>query len=463
MLLAITLPLIGALSIALLGKYELQRNIISTTISLTLLMVLVLYTVGYFDLSNKIELPITIPHLGLLFTCSVEGLAFSFMISFLWILANIYAIGYMKYACDVHQKRFFFFFTLSISFAIGIAFSGDLLTMFVFYELLTISTYPLIINRISPDTLKAGKTYLRFLMGSSLFLLFPAIVSTYHFLGSGDFGGVTKLPDVTSHFICSILLMMFVYGAAKSALMPMHRWLVAAMVAQTPVSALLHAVAVVKAGIFFIIKANFYIFGIDWIKGEHWLVFVASFTLIMASICALRATHLKTRLAYSTISQLAYILLFAIISDDIMLPVLYMVLHAFAKITLFFAAGAISTGAQTQELSELKGIGRCMPWTMCCFSISALSMIGLPLTGMFVGKVLLLSSAVSSAMHLFIVAVVISSTLLNTLYFLPIIYNAFFSNTFCKCNDVRLSMRLPMMLTTVCNVLAFWIFVCLVY
>ena len=458
MLTVIIIPLITAFLISFFGRRELIRNFLTIVSSLTLLIALVFYTLGYFEPHSMIRIPIIIPNLGLLLSCSAEGLAFSFMISLLWILANLYAIGYMRSACDTHQKYFFFFFTISISCALGIAFSGDLTTMFIFYELLTISTYPLIINRVNENTINAGKTYLRFLLGSSLLLLFPAIVITYCLLGSTDFNNVVNLPDITSSWTSLILLGMFIYGTAKAGLMPMHRWLIAAMVAQTPVSALLHAVAVVKSGVFLIIKTNFYIFGPEWIREQYWLIFLTSFTIILSSIFALKSNHLKVRLAYSTISQLSYIILFAIISDNIMFPVFYMVVHAFAKITLFFAAGSISTQVKTQEISTLHGIGKSMPWTMICFSISAFSIIGLPFTGMFGGKMLLLTSAVNNDMHLLIVIVMALSTLFNTLYFFPIIYHSFFSKKVHECKEINLTMRFPMIVTTTVNVAIFWIF-----
>ncbi|MBQ4874648.1 MAG: hypothetical protein HRK26_00845 [Rickettsiaceae bacterium H1] len=444
---------------ALFGKQKLFCNLITISTSILLLVALTLYIQGYFEIHSTIRIPIIFPNSGLFFSCSIEGLAFAFTISFLWILANLYAIGYMKNAHETHQKRFFFFFTLSIPCALGIAFSGKLTTMFVFYELLTLATYPLIINRVTENTLAAGKTYLRFLLGSSLLLLLPAIAVTYVSLSGTDFDNIKKIPDVYSGSISSIIFIMFLYGTAKAGVMPVHKWLITAMIAQTPVSALLHAVAVVKVGVFLIIKTDFYIFGTEWIKEQNWLVFLVSFTIIASSIEAFKATHLKVRLAYSTISQLSYIILFAIISENVMLPITYMVLHAFAKITLFFAAGAISTQAKTQEISQLGGIGKSMPWTMTCFAVSAFSLIGLPFTGMFVGKTFLLTSAGTSHMHLFIVAIITCSTLLNTLYFLPIIYHSFFGNKIHKCAETDWAMRLPMVITACSNIPAFWIFI----
>ncbi len=455
MIIAIIIPLIGALLIGLFGHIQWCRNIITITSSLLLLVALVLYALGSFETGSSMRLPIIIPQVGLFLSCSIEGLIFALMVSVLWVVANLYSIGYMACACDRNQKRFFFFVTLSISCVLGVAFSGDIITMFIFYEMITLATYPLIVNRLNETTFAAGKTYLQYLLGSSLLLLFPAVALTYYLLGGADYSDAITLSQTNSSLMNSILLGMFVYGIAKAALMPMHKWLIAAMVAQTPVSALLHAVIVVKSGVFFIIKNNFYVFGVDWIANQYWLVFLASFTIIAGSICALRATHLKVMLAYSTISQLSYIILFSVITDNILLPMFYLVFHAFAKITLFFVAGAISTRVNTQEIVELDGIGKSMPWSMVCFAVSGFSMIGVPFTGMFVGKMMLLSSAVNQPLYLFIVCVVVLSTVLNTLYFLPLIYNSFFSNKTHGCTEIGWVMRLPMIFATTCNMLFF--------
>jgi multicomponent Na+:H+ antiporter subunit D len=226
------------------------------------------------------------------------------------------------------------------------------------------------------------------------------------------------------------MLLLYMFGIGKAALMPIHRWLPAAMVAPTPVSALLHAVAVVKAGVFSVVKIAIYIFGIDLLQAQpwtHWLLYVAGFTIIVASLIALRQDNLKRRLAYSTISQLSYVILGVAILAPIsaMGAALHIAAHAFGKITLFFAAGSIYTAAHKTEISQLDGIGRRMPWTMGAFAIGALSMIGVPPAAGFISKWYMLMGAFE-AQQLVAIGVIIVSTLLNAAYFIPIIYAAFF-------------------------------------
>jgi multicomponent Na+:H+ antiporter subunit D len=266
-------------------------------------------------------------------------------------------------------------------------------------------------------------------LGSSIVFLLPAIVATWVFTNTLDFtpGGIMagKVPPV----IGGILLLLYLYGIGKAALMPMHKWLPAAMVAPTPVSALLHAVAVVKAGVFTVVKVTVYIFGIDYLRElalADVALYLAGFTILMASIIALRQDNLKRRLAYSTISQLSYVVLAALILSPIstMGAALHIAVHAFGKITLFMAAGAIYTAAHKINVSQLDGIGRRMPWTMGAFAIGAISMIGLPPAAGFLSKWYMLLGALEVEQW-FAVGVIVLSTLLNAAYFLPIIYAAF--------------------------------------
>ena len=248
--------------------------------------------------------------------------------------------------------------------------------------------------------------------------------------GTGDFtmGGI--LAGHIEGADIGLLLALFVFGVGKAAVMPVHRWLPAAMVAPTPVSALLHAVAVVKAGVFTITKVIVYVFGVDFLfdaKSSDWLIYLACFTIIAASVVALRQTNLKRLLAYSTVAQLSYV----VMATAVLKPLaeigaaIHMVAHAFGKITLFFAAGAIYTAAKKTELHQLRGIGRRMPLTMAAFSIGALSMIGVPPTGGFVSKWYILAGAFE-AENLLAIFTIIGSTVLNAAYFLPIIYMAWF-------------------------------------
>jgi multicomponent Na+:H+ antiporter subunit D len=351
----------------------------------------------------------------------------------LWIVNSLYSIGYMRGNSEAHQTRFYVCFALALAATIGIAFSANLFTLFVFYELLTLVTYPLVTHHGTDEARRGGRLYLGVLMGTSIAFLLPALVFVWHVAGTTDFtpGGV--LAGKLGHGALAGLLVLTMFGIGKAALMPVHRWLPAAMVAPTPVSALLHAVAVVKAGVFCVVKVVVYIFGIDNLAGSgldgsaDWLVTVAGFTIIAASIVALRADNLKRRLAYSTVSQLAYVVMATAVLAPLSVigAVMHIAAHALGKITLFFAAGAIYTAAHKTEVSQLDGIGHRMPWTMAAFAIGALSMIGLPPAAGFISKWFMLSGAVAAEQWL-VVAVIAASTLLNAGYFLPIVYRAFF-------------------------------------
>jgi multicomponent Na+:H+ antiporter subunit D len=370
------------------------------------------------------------PGLAIAFKVEPLGMMFSLIASGLWILNSIYSIGYMRGNKEKHQTRFYICFAIAISATLGLAYSANLLTLFIFYEVLTFSTYPLVSHKGNEAAVKGARTYLGILVTTSVAFLFFAIAWTYSATGTLDFvdGGI--LGGKVEGPLMGLLLMLFIYGIGKAAVMPVHRWLPAAMVAPTPVSALLHAVAVVKSGVFTVVKVIVYTFGIDNLVtsgSADWLVYVSGFTIIAASMVALRQDNLKRRLAYSTISQLSYVVLAAAILTPISAvgAALHIAAHAFGKITLFFAAGSIYTAAHKTEVSQLNGIGWKMPITMTAFAIGALSMIGLPPTAGFVSKWYIIQGAMSSE-NFVALSVVILSTLLNAGYFLPIIYAAFF-------------------------------------
>ncbi|MCL2567568.1 MAG: monovalent cation/H+ antiporter subunit D family protein [Alphaproteobacteria bacterium] len=361
---------------------------------------------------------------------------FAIMVNFLWIISMIYSIGYMYSHKEKHLGRFFAFYCLSISFTLCIAFSSNLITTFLFYEALTLATFPLVAHKLTPETKINVKVYLSILIGTSLLFFLPAIITTLLYLGSINYtlGGLFIRAENTNIYMVFLLLLLFIFGVAKTGIMPVHKWLPAAMVAPTPVSALLHAVAVVKSGVFVFIKIIIYIFGIDYLNVViskmftiNWLLVIPCTTIILASIVALYQDNLKKMLAYSTISQLSYIVLGVLLLSNagIISSVVNILAHAFAKITLFFAAGSIYVLAHKDKISQLKGIGRKMPITMTAFSIAALSMIGFPLTGGFMGKWFLLKGIWESSQH-WVIFVIIASTVLNALYFLPVIINAFF-------------------------------------
>jgi len=365
---------------------------------------------------------------GIKFLIEPLGLIFALFASLLWIGNSVYSIGYMRGNNEKHQTRFYIFFALAIFFTNGIAFAGDLLTLFIFYEGLTLSTYPLVTHKGGDKDVKAGRVYLGLLLSTSICLLLPAMIWTWNTAGTLDFrpGGI--LAGQTEYVL--ILLLLFMYGIGKAALLPIHPWLPAAMVAPTPVSALLHAVAVVKAGVFTVTKVIIYVFGTDHLLAvldAHVLLYISGVTIVYASIIALKSDNLKRRLAYSTISQLSYIIMASAILVPISITgaILHLVAHAFGKITLFFAAGSIYTATHKTRVSELAGVGRAMPVTMAAFTIGSLSMIGIPPTAGFVSKWYILQGAYSMEAW-FAIAVIIISTLLNAAYFLPIVYSAFF-------------------------------------
>lgn len=380
------------------------------------------------------------------------GLVFAVLCSSLAILASIYAVSYMHQNNEKNIKSFLCFFHISIAIAIALAFSGNLITMFIFYELLTLMTYPLVTHSGNDSAKKAGAIYLAYLMIPSLTLLFPAILITFNIAGTTDFNaGLSKL--LPSNYFRLILFLMFVYGIAKAAIMPLHKWLPSAMVAPTPVSALLHAVAVVKAGVFCIIKVMVYVFGTDNINNfllSDALCYISGFTIVAASIIALQQRELKSILAYSTISQLSYIIMIASAMNDsgIRNALAYMVIHGFAKITLFFAVGAIYTVTKRKTVSEIKGIGANMPLTMTAFTIGAFAMIGLPPTAAFLEKYYIFNSAFDIKNY-FMIAVLCISTVLNCLYFLSIILNAFFIKPDFKSGEASFGMYFPYLATSV--------------
>ena len=423
------LPVAGAVGIALSRRSpNLREGITLLTAMLLFIGVVQLLEPVMAGAFPSLTLLAPLPGLPIAFRVEPLGMLFALIASGLWIVNSIYSIGYMRKNNEKHQTRFYVCFALAIGSALAIAFAANLLTLFLFYEVLTLITYPLVTHAGSEKAKKGGRVYLGILMGTSVLFLLPAVIYTWHVAGTTDFrpGGI--LPADLAPGAVSVLLALFMFGIGKAALMPFHRWLPAAMVAPTPVSALLHAVAVVKAGVFTVIKVIVYIFGLDILAGTTgWLIALSGFTIVAASVLALNADNLKRRLAYSTVSQLSYVIIAAALLTplSVMGATLHLVVHAFGKITLFFAAGAIYTATHKTEVSELNGIGRRMPWTMTAFTVAALSLIGIPPAAGFLSKWYILSSAVDGR-HYYVLAVLLVSTLLNAAYFLPIVHAAFF-------------------------------------
>ena len=428
---ALLVPVLGAIGIALAHRWpNLREGITLTTAVALLACVLNILPSVLAGARPTATLFSVLPGLEIAFEVEPLGMLFALVASGLWIVNSIYSIGYMRGNNEAHQTRFFVCFALALTATMGIAFSGNLFTLFLFYEVLTLITYPLVTHHGTEKARQGGRVYLGLLMGTSVLFLLPALVFIWYLTGTTDFTAGGILAGRLGPAGLMGLLALCMFGIGKAALMPFHRWLPAAMVAPTPVSALLHAVAVVKAGVFSVVKVIVYIFGLDTlgVNGTtDWLILLAGFTIVSASVVALGADNLKRRLAYSTISQLSYVVMAAALLAPLSVvgATLHIAAHALGKITLFFAAGAIYTAAHKTEVSQLDGIGRRMPWTMGAFAIGALSMIGLPPAAGFVSKWYMLSGAMASEQWL-AVGVIALSTLLNAGYFLPIIYRAFF-------------------------------------
>jgi multicomponent Na+:H+ antiporter subunit D len=372
-----------------------------------------------------------LPGVELAFSVEPLGMLYALVAAGLWVPTSLYAFGYMRGHHEKNQTRFFTCFALAIFAALGIAFSKNLFTLFLFYELLTFSTYPLVTHHGDDKAKKAGRIYLGILVFTSVTFLLLAVVWTWVATGTLDFtpGGILAghIPDG----MVPILLALFAFGTGKAALMPFHRWLPNAMVAPTPVSALLHAVAVVKAGVFTVLKVVVYVFGLDLLQatgGSDWLKWVAAFTIVVSSVIAIGQDNLKARLAYSTISQLAYIVLGAALATgaSVLGGGMHIAMHAVGKITLFFVAGAIMVHTHKTNVSQLDGLGRKMPFTFGAFAIASLSIIGLPPTGGSWSKWFLASGAAQDPSDYVFVGVFMLSSLLSILYLGPVVARGFF-------------------------------------
>ncbi len=429
--LALVIPIIGAGAIALFGRFPNLREAATLTTAAALVLVVASLTPHVMSGARPEAVDFTIVR-GLTIAFKVEplGMLFALVASTLWLVNSIYSIGYMRANNEPRQTVFYICFAVAIASAIGIAFSRNLFTLFLFYETLTLSTYPLVTHKGDDNARRGGRIYLLLLLTTSMVLLLPAIIGTYAIAGTLDFtpGGI--LAGKIYGPVVIGLLALYVFGIGKAAVMPVHFWLPNAMVAPTPVSAFLHAVAVVKAGVFSILKIVVYIFGPDFLLGSGAadpFIYIAGGTVILASLMAMTKDNLKARLAYSTISQLSYIVLGALIATKwaLMGSGLHIAMHAAGKITLFFCAGAIYTAARKTKVSELSGLGRVMPFTFAAFTIGALSIIGLPPLGGLWSKWLLAQGALD-ANHYAIVAIFMISSLLNIAYLLPIPIKAFF-------------------------------------
>ena len=426
----VVVPLLGALAVMLAGSRPNLREAMSLAAGVILLALVVrLLPRALSGDWPAAVLAEPIPGLSLAVSAEPLGVLFGLIASFLWIVTTVYSIGYMRGHAEAHQTRFYTFFAVAMGCTMGVAFADNLFTLFVFYEVLTLSTYPLVTHAGTQEARQGGRTYLGILMATSMGFLLLAVVWTWKLTGNVSFTSGGILGGAASPLVIGVLFALYVFGIGKAALMPFHRWLPAAMVAPTPVSALLHAVAVVKAGVFAILKITVYIFGLDLLRDTgvtDWLLWVAAFTILVASVIALRQDNLKARLAYSTISQLSYIVMGALLVNSTALAgsTLHLATHAFGKITLFFCAGAILVASHKTKVSQLDGLGRQMPWTMGAFFLASLSIVGLPPMGGMWGKWYLALGAIDAG-YVVLVGVLMVSTLLNIAYLIPVPIRAF--------------------------------------
>jgi NADH-quinone oxidoreductase subunit L/multicomponent Na+:H+ antiporter subunit D len=361
------------------------------------------------------------------------GLLFGLLASLLWLVTSFYSIGYMRGLGEHDQTRYFTAFAGSVSAAVGVAFASNLLVLFVFYELLTVATYPLVAHDETDEARAAGRKYLAYTFGGGVAVLAGSLL-VFWLTGTTAFtpGGLADLASADPLFARLAFALLVAGFGVKAALMPLHSWLPDAMVAPTPVSGLLHAVAVVKSGVFGIARVVLDIYGPETVAALGAgiaLGAVAAFTLVAASVIALRQDNLKRRLAFSTVSQLSYIVLGLAILDPVALVggLLHIPAHAFMKLTLFFCAGALHVETHTDDISNMAGIGARMPLTMTAFAVAAAGMAGIPLIAGFVSKYFLLIGTVSTGQLVFTGALLLSG-ILNIAYFWPVVYTAFFES-----------------------------------
>nr|MCU0965029.1 hypothetical protein [Burkholderiaceae bacterium] len=426
-----------------------------------ILVGIMLWNVGRFqDYEARLVL---LPGLDLVLRADELSLLFLSLSAVLWAVTTVYAVGYLEDA--PHRSRFFGFFSLCVSATAGIALAGNLFTLFVFYEILTLVTYPLVIHRGTPAALAAGRSYLMYTLPAGALLLL-AVAAVQVLAGAQDFVGAGYLkPFATEHAATLVLLFaaLVVGFGVKAAMVPLHGWLPQAMVAPAPVSALLHAVAVVKAGAFAIQRVVYEVFGIEFAATLGVLTplaAAASLTIVYGSLRALTQDELKKRLAYSTVSQVSYIVLGAAMLGPVSTVggLVHLMHQGLMKITLFLSAGNYAETLGVHHVSEMDGIGRRMPLTTAAFTVGALGMIGVPPVAGFVSK-LYLGAGAAQAGQWWVIGVLAVSSLLNAMYFLPILHRAWFRpprgpwpEEHGRGRDAKLMLLVPVLLTALFSV-----------
>jgi multicomponent Na+:H+ antiporter subunit D len=429
-LLAVLMPLSGAVLIAASGRWPNLREAWTLLASIgTIGIVVTMLPATLDDRQAQTVLFDLVPGVPVALRADAAGMVFALLASILWLATSVYSIGYMRSLQEHKQTRYYAAFAISIASALGVALAANLLTFVLFYELLTIATYPLVVHNETPEAVQAGRKYLAYTLSGGLALI-GATAWTYMLGLDMTFqagGSLTPLADNSPALWGLFGLLAFGVGV-KAAVMPLHGWLPSAMVAPTPVSALLHAVAVVKAGAFGFVRVVGFLFGVDLLREMGAWEVLAGFagsTLIISSLLAIRTDHLKRRLAYSTISHLSYIVLgTALLGPAAWVgAMLHIVGHGFTKITLFFCAGAIQVRTHREYVSQMNGIGRQMPVTMAAFAAASLSMVGIPPFIMFASKWFLgIGAAEAQQVYLFVYMI---GGLLAAAYLLPIVFRAF--------------------------------------
>ena len=445
-LLAVLVPALGALLIACTGERRANLREFWSVAAGVSMFALVASMIPEVLAGGRPECVLfrLLPGIELAFRVDAFGLLFASGASLLWILTSFYSIGYMRSLKEHAQTRYFACFALALAATVGVAFSANLFTLFLFYEALTLVTYPLVGHKETAEARAGAGKYLIYLLGAAKVFLVAAIILTYNVAGTLEFrkGGILPVEQITAQpLLLYVIFALFLFGFAKNALVPLHSWLPAAMVAPTPVSALLHAVAVVKTGVFSTLRVFLFIFGADAMReigADQLALVVASVTILVGSLLALGQDNLKARLAFSTVSQLSYIILGAALLNQsgVLGGISHITNHAVSKITLFLCAGSIYVSTRKTKVSQLSGLARRMPWTMAAFAVASLSVVGIPGTSGFVSKWYLALGSVE--LHSFsLLGVLLVSSLLNAAYLGPVVYKAYFEKSPDSHQEVR--------------------------
>ncbi len=465
---AVLAALIGAILVSMSGRKPNFREGLST-LAAVIMFLLIVSMVPDVLAGNMLKCRVfsILPGISVTFRVDAFSMIFALVASFLWIIAVFYSMGYMRGLQEHAQTRFNACFALALFGAIGVAFADNLFTMYLFYEIVTICTYPLVAHHQDEEGYAGARKYIVYLTTTAKGFVLPAMILIYVLTGTLDFA-TTSIPasfrpDVNSTLV-TMLYICCIFGFAKNGIMPFHHWLPGAMVAPTPVSALLHAVAVVKVGVFSTTRVMLYVFGVNTMSSLNLgmpTAYFVSFTILMASIIALSKDNLKARLAYSTVSQLSYIILGVALLTPTAIQggLIHIANHAFSKITLFFCAGAIYVATHKKNISEMSGLGRTMPFTFAAFGIASLSMIGAPPVAGFVTKwKLLVGTMEMDHYYIGIMLVLLASTLLNVGYFAPVTYKAFFGKRpvgekYEGIKEAPFAMVIPIMIAAIISVL----------